>query len=265
MRAEPRSPRYSVEQTESFVRITIHAQRRIVQLLILGLLECAWWAFFVVMITWGPAPMVFLVWGALLSIVGLLHSTYQMAWELAGRETIAVTSDALMQSRSIGSFVRTRRYALAGVTRLRIPLEHGSWWAEIDANPQQGPRGIIQFDYRGRRKRLGIGLHVPEAQAILALLESRVARSWRNIVFTTRRRKCSSARVSQLSGSTRAPSLGAQARPWRSRVTGTSRRRIGGRRSSGSSGESSPAATLSAPSFQASSSRPVVPSLCCTR
>ena len=176
MSAEPTTARYTVVETDNFLRITIPPRRRRWQAVSWGIAECLWGAAIVFLLTQSRPPLLFFVFGSLLLIVGVLHGSYRIGWELAGGETITVTRDALVQVRSIGSLVRQRWYSLGGVTQLRLPLEHGSWWAEVDANPKQGPRGIIQFDYHGRRKRIGIGLRVPEAQAILAALESRLAR-----------------------------------------------------------------------------------------
>ena len=180
MRPASTAHRYSVESSDSELRITIQPRRR-TWVAVLNGLACAVWAAFLVFVlmhdfTLAGTNLIFLGVGLLMLLVGLLFTAYQMAWELAGIETISVMRDALLVNTGTGSFVRTRRYALAGTRNFRIPLEHGSWWAEIEASPRQGPRGMIHFDYHGRRRRFGGGLSVPEAQAILELIEPRLTR-----------------------------------------------------------------------------------------
>ena len=180
MRSASSAPRYSVENSESELRITIHARRRM-WVAVLNGMACGVWATLMVFmlaheftITW--PNLIFTGLGTLMLVLGLLHTAYRAAWELVGIETITVTRDALLVGLGISSSVRTRRFAFAGMRNLRIPLEHGSWWAEIDAYRNGWQRGIIQLDDHGRRRCFGLGLRVPEAQAILALIETRVAR-----------------------------------------------------------------------------------------
>ena len=189
MRAASGAARYSVEESDSFLRITIHPRgydrRTVTMLLAIGVMILFFFTFLLCLliaaggsrtVTAGVVPRLVGLLAAVGWIGCVLWELYKVAWELAGRERVTVTADTLLQTLSLGSLVRTRRYALADVTRLCVPLEFGAWWAERQSRFRRGPRGMIQFEFQGRRKRLGIGLRVAEAQAILALLEPRVAR-----------------------------------------------------------------------------------------
>ena len=180
MRVQSAAARYTVEESDSVLRITIHPQGLTWRVVLFSLVACflvLWFGLLLLgLITQATTPLYFIVVAFLLGLVGVLSAVYVIAWDMAGRERITVTADVLEHGRSIGSLVRSGRYRLAGVTRLRIPLENGMWLEEIIANRRHWPRGLIQFDYHGRTKCLGIGLLVPEAQAILAVLEARVAR-----------------------------------------------------------------------------------------
>jgi len=179
MRPASTAPCYSIESSESQLRITIRGAGRLGPAFGHGLILVL--GGFVILYIWaGPilpaGPVLISLLAPLLALAMILRGAYRIAWASAGREIITVTRDALLVSRCIGSIVRTKHYVLADASGFRVPLEHGAWWAEIDAYRSGWERGIIQFGYRGRRRRLGLGLRVPEAQAILALLEPRVAR-----------------------------------------------------------------------------------------
>jgi len=188
MPVEPAPARYSVVETDTTLRITILPERGawaavIVELAVCAVLFLAAFGVFVIVTMGGrvittndEAPLLVRLLVPLVLLAASLWGAYKNVWHIAGRERITVTTDALLQTLSVGSLVRTRRFANADVSGLCVPLENGAFWAEYGVERRQGRRGMIQFDYRGSRKRLGIGLHVPEAQAILALLEPRLAR-----------------------------------------------------------------------------------------
>jgi len=185
IRARSADSRYTIEQSDTSLRITIHPERGawgavIVELAVIPAVSIA----LLVLVVMGSlvgttsdgAPLLVWLFGPLFLFVGVSWRTYKNVWHVAGCERITVTADALVQTLSIGPLVRTRRFELAGVTALCVPLENGAWWAEYGVRVRQGRRGLIQFDYHGSAKRLGVGLHVPEGQAILSALEARVAR-----------------------------------------------------------------------------------------
>jgi hypothetical protein len=179
MRVQPAGARYAVEESESTLRITIRGAGRSGPVFARGLILALGVSGVLLLSSkrMMTAEQVLIpIFALLLALALILVGAYRIAWAITGREVITVTRDALLVSRCIGSLVRTKHYVLADTSGFRIPLENGAWWAEIDAYRSGWERGIIHFDYRRRRRRLGIGLRVPEAQAILALLELRVAR-----------------------------------------------------------------------------------------
>lgn len=114
-------------------------------------------------------PMLFLVAWLGGWTIGGCFAIFTLLWMLAGRERIAITSDALTIRREIVTFGWSRHYALAAVKNLRV-LE----------NPPQNPFGFgrrdplglssgpFTFDYGARSKTFGAGLDVAEARMLLS-------------------------------------------------------------------------------------------------
>ena len=165
--------RLEVEHLPECARITILPQRRRRVAMGWGIVWVGWLAVFVAMITLGHLPPLGLILLAPFIIgmllLGALSAVFHVGWELAGRENVLVTTQEMVRKLSIGRVTfHTRRFALAGMTRFRIPLENGSYFAEIQwAWPMGRGGGTVNFDYYGRREHLGARLKIGEAEALL--------------------------------------------------------------------------------------------------
>jgi hypothetical protein len=87
---------------------------------------------------------------------------YQIAWSLAGTETIEVSPGSLRYRRSVGGIGWWREYALADVNRLRT---HEGGPPGTNSEIGQGPR--IYFDYGAKTVKFGHGIDLAEAHQLV--------------------------------------------------------------------------------------------------
>ena len=173
MRFPPDRRRLEVEHVPEGARITILPQRRRPVAVLWGIVWFGWFAGMIAMITIGDPPPLGLILLAPFILgmlaLGTLSGVFSVGWELAGREVVLVMTQGMVRKLSIGRVTfHTRRFALAGMSRFRIPLEHGSYFAEAQwAWPMGQGGGTVNFDYYGQREHLGARLKVGEAEALL--------------------------------------------------------------------------------------------------
>ena len=186
MHVELSAPRYSLEQTAEGLRVTISARRNWFVLLFL-LVWCAGWLFGEV--TAGnqvindpvrnePDRLFLVVW-LLAWTTGGAFAIAAVAWQLAGREVIALDSATLSHRVEALGIGRTRTFRLAEVRRLRAtewsnsPFSNQRTWFPPVFGGGYGP---LAFDYGARTFRIAPGLDEAEADMLIQELKGRIPR-----------------------------------------------------------------------------------------
>lgn len=177
LRVEPATARYTVEESESFLRITIPARRTGQWLPWLGV---AWVVVFLTMLGKGFAhraesPDGHVQTGALataLFVVALVcvFAVAPLVWMYCGREEITIAGRMLLRRLRAGPLTAKRAYALGEARRFRISARHAAACSlQLQPLIPLGiGRGTIHFDLGGETRYLGSALDETEAAHVLA-------------------------------------------------------------------------------------------------
>lgn len=120
--------------------------------------------------------------GALFSIVWLAGWTlgggwalYCLLWQLAGKEIIELTSTTLRQRKQTPLFSRSREYAIANMSNLRVaPPQPQYYQGKYIISGPGFKGGAISFDYGRDTYHLASGLDEADAKYVIGEMEKRV-------------------------------------------------------------------------------------------
>lgn len=180
MRVEPGKPRFTIQPQGTGIAVSCPARRNALVLLFL----VVWFGFW----TFGGITTIrelmdpkqgdraFLAFWLLGWAAGELYAIAAMAWQLTGREDIAVAGGTLTHRVSAAGLGRSREYAMAQIRNLRTSPQVLSPW--MDQRTFMPPvfgagHGALAFDYGARTYRLGAGLDEAEAGMVVAELAKR--------------------------------------------------------------------------------------------
>jgi hypothetical protein len=113
-------------------------------------------------------PLLFLIMG--------FRMIKALLWELAGKETIELSSSALWHSKQIPFFRRLDRvFMVADISNLRLPPPVARFGARRHMPDFGFEEGALTFDRAGVTHYLGQGLDEAEARYVLDQMRKRVA------------------------------------------------------------------------------------------
>lgn len=183
----PGKGRAIIENQGADLRITIPARTELFITAFLGIWLIAW-AFGEIFVPYTflvgladkpvpvPAKLFALVWLAGWTLGGL-YALSIFLWNVAGKETLELTSLTLKRRKQIPLFSRSKEYAVASITNFRAaPQAQAIWPLSINVNmmPLSFREGTIAFDYGRDTHHLGSGLDEADARYVMAEMCKRV-------------------------------------------------------------------------------------------
>lgn len=180
---DPNMSRATVYETPEGLRIVVPARRRILIALFLSFWLCGWafgWIAAFTTLASGSAGSggLFLIFWLCAWTVGGMFAISFVAWMLAGKEVVTVTSQGIEIARKIGVFQRNRSCKADYITDLRAVDEAPSTSFGRSQPPWilSGFRhGSVKFDYGNLTLGFGLELERGEARKISGLLAERFA------------------------------------------------------------------------------------------
>lgn len=184
MQVEPKSPRFAIEPTSDGVRAVVPARRNAFALIF----ACIWlggWAFSemhvarVLLYPTETTPRLFLAFWLAAWTLGGAYTLGMVAWQIAGREVIAIDPTTFQHRIEAFGIGRTRNYRLSDVKNLRATeystnlFTNQSEWLPPVAGSGFGP---VAFDYGARTIRLAAALEEAEAKILVNVLSTRLPR-----------------------------------------------------------------------------------------
>ena len=185
MRVEPATARYTIEESDSLLRITIPARRAGQWMPWVGLL----WIVAAAVLLWTANPNatsarfdpraipILVAFGCMIVVIGCVSSA-ALLWMNFGAEEITIAGRTLVRKLRAGPLRVQRKYGLERARDFRASARHA-----IACSFQLQPivplgsgRGSIQFSLEGKTHSLGSGLDETEVRAVLERLAAHGAR-----------------------------------------------------------------------------------------
>lgn len=179
----PPKERYKIQDDGSTLKICIPSRKNYFTLFFLGFWLIGW-AFGEIMVgreliagagSSGNGLFI-LAWLGLWTIGGGF-ALYEFFWQLAGKEMIEISADAIKIQRAILGLGRIREYMSTYIKDLRIaPLALGRWFDRAWAFWWGILPGVLAFDYGSQTIRFGGGVDEAGAKQILERIVARFPR-----------------------------------------------------------------------------------------
>lgn len=182
MQTEPISPRYSIQQTPNGLVMSVPGRRNVLVVFFL----CCWlvaWAFgertvlHQLLSPGAHRDNLFLCVWLIGWTAGGGYCLLSIAWQLFGKEQIAVDGTELIHRVQIFGIGPVRRFKVSNIARLRaVDFNIGPSYRQAALSaPMFGTNfGPIAFDYGARSVRLGRSLDETEAFQLVAALKQRL-------------------------------------------------------------------------------------------
>jgi len=184
MHLDPALPRFQIEQTINGTQITIAAQRNLLVLAFLSVWLCGWLfgeitvASQLINADSATGPDLFnLIWLIGWTLGGAFALT-TVLWQLCGKESVTISSDALLYRVHLLGIGRNRSYAMNHINGLRAVAYETSIFSNQAAMKPPfigATTGPIAFDYGAQTMRILPSMNEGEARILIGKLKERIA------------------------------------------------------------------------------------------
>ena len=125
----------------------------------------------------GP-PILFLIVWIIFWTIGGGFAIYQLAWQIAGKEVVEVTTQGITISRAVLGLHSSKEYSANYIKELRVSssnmnLSHPMlMWSYSSSSPwRHNVIGSLAFDYGAQTFRFGMSIDGAEAKQIVAEIQ----------------------------------------------------------------------------------------------